>query len=106
MEYLSEIATGLKFISVGSSRTTFYHDGRAYQSSVIGDLLTVIFALAFITYAAVTFNSIINTEHDNLDSNARDLAAYTFKGSQLTDQRAPCVFCEVFTVGDFLKFID
>lgn len=56
----------LKFISMGKYSSKLYHKGASRHSSVIGGVLTIAFALVFITYSITELISVFKRTNINV----------------------------------------
>ena len=62
----------LKFVSIGQFDRGLYIRGKRFQSSLIGGIVTIIFAIFILTYAFYVFQSIIGRDLYRLDQSITD----------------------------------
>ena len=99
----------LRFVSIGKHYSIFYFKGRNQHSSILGGLLTIFFAIIFITYSVITLSNVINKKHFNLDETARPLVSLNTNYSlMITDEIRECPrdrVCELVTVEEFVPLM-
>lgn len=65
----------LEYLSVGKYQTSFYHQGKANHSSILGGLITLVFSISLLVFSVITIKSIVDRDNYNVDDTASPVAA-------------------------------